>query len=153
MADSYNKKEREKKKRKRRQEKLERKQQRKLEESKNAEFMYVGADGNLTSTPPDPADREKIELETIEVSIPKKEKSDRSTFARDGVVKFFNVEKGYGFILDPSTNESFFVHVDNLSEPIKDGDKVTFEVGKGPKGPIAIKVSAQQPTEDKTDDA
>ncbi len=141
MADSYNKKEREKKKRKKRQEKLERKQQRKLEDSKPEEFMYVGTDGNLTATPPDPADREKIELEAIEVSIPKKEKSEKSNFAREGFVKFFNNEKGYGFIVDPSSNESFFVHADSLSVPISDNDQVIFEVGKGPKGPVAVNVS------------
>ena len=63
MADSFNKKEREKKRRKRRQDKAEKKKQRKLEGKKPAEFMYLGADGNLTSTPPDPNKREEIKLD------------------------------------------------------------------------------------------
>jgi len=140
MADSFNKKEREKKKRKRAKEKKERKEQRKAEGNK-VEFMYVDEDGNLTPTPPDPTKKkEEINLEDIMISVPKSEKSDESDFIRKGMVKFFNSEKGYGFIEDKDTRESFFVHSNNLVDQIRDNDKVTFEVGKGPKGPIAVDV-------------
>ena len=57
-----------------------------------------------------------------------------------GSCKWFNVKKGYGFIVDSETKESFFVHADSLDDPIKDNDKVSFEVGKGPKGPVAVSV-------------
>lgn len=141
MSDSFNKKEREKKKRKRKKEKQERKNQRKLEGKTTDEFVYVDEFGNLTSEPPDPTKKKvEINIEDIEVSVPKKEKSDESKFQRTGIVKFFNTEKGYGFIEDRNTRESFFVHVDSLIDKIRENDKVTFEVGKGPKGPIAVDV-------------
>ena len=66
MADSYNKKEREKKKRKRKKDKQARKEQRKQEGSNTEEFMYVDANGNLTSTPPDPAEKKKINAKLTE---------------------------------------------------------------------------------------
>lgn len=140
MADSFNKKEREKKKRKRRKEKQERREQRKLDDSSPAEFMYVDENGNLTPTPPDLSKKKKIKAEDIDISTPRQEKSDQSNFIRAGVVKFFNTEKGYGFIIDQETKDSFFVHVEGLVDRIKDNDKVTFEVGKGPKGPVAVDV-------------
>jgi len=56
MADSFNKKEREKKKEKKRKEKAERKLREKLEGKKTTqEFMYLDEDGNLTTTKPDPS--------------------------------------------------------------------------------------------------
>ncbi|MEO0788148.1 MAG: cold shock domain-containing protein, partial [Bacteroidota bacterium] len=61
MADSFNKKEREKKKRKRKKEKAEKKLRQKLEGKKSEEFMYVDADGNLTSVKPDPAKKQEFE--------------------------------------------------------------------------------------------
>lgn len=140
MADSFNKKDREKKRRKKKQEKAERKKQRKLEGKTSEEFMYLDADGNLTPTPPDPSEKKKIKVEDIQISVSKKEESDESPFSRKGVVKFFNEDKGYGFILDEITNESFFVHVEGLIDKIRDRDKVTFDVGSGPKGPIATGV-------------
>ncbi len=141
MADSFNKKEREKKRQKRKREKEQKREQRKLEGKKPVEFMYVDEFGNLTETPPDPnLKKKKIKAEDIEISIPRKGKSDQPNFLREGIVKFFNTDKGYGFIVDRATKDSFFVHVDGLVDQIKDNDKVTFEVGKGPKGPIAISV-------------
>jgi cold shock CspA family protein len=138
-GDSYSKKEREKKKKKRKQDKARRKQQRK-EEGKAQEFMYQDANGNLVETPPDPVYKKEISLEEIQISTPKQDKTDQPIFVRSGMVKFFNTEKGYGFIQDNETKESFFVHANNLTDEIKDNDKVVFEIGKGPKGPIAVAV-------------
>jgi cold shock CspA family protein len=59
---------------------------------------------------------------------------------RKGTVTFFNDSKGYGFIKDSETQESVFVHVNGLANPIKENDKVTFEVEMGMKGPTAVKV-------------
>ena len=53
---------------------------------------------------------------------------------------FFNDSKGYGFIRDAETQESVFVHINNLTEPIKENNRVSFEVEMGPKGPNAVKV-------------
>jgi len=147
--ETFNKKEREKKKRKKKKEKAERraerKEQKKLEalegKPKEDNFMYVDEDGNLTSTPPDPKKKRKINAEDIVLGIPKKGEIDPADLIRKGVVKFFKEDKGYGFIVDPNTNESFFVHAKSLSEPITDRDKVTFEVEMGPKGANAVNVN------------
>ncbi|MCG8332248.1 MAG: cold shock domain-containing protein [Chitinophagales bacterium] len=140
MADSYNKKEREKKRRKRKQDKAERKKQRKTDGVKPVEFMYVDENGNLTATPPDLSARKEINAEDIEVSVPKKTERDESKFMKKGYVKFYNREKRYGFIEESLTKESYFVHADSLIDEIKDNDKVTFEIGAGPKGPVANNV-------------
>ena len=57
-----------------------------------------------------------------------------------GKVKWFNDAKGYGFINDLQSQESVFVHINKLSEAIKEGDKVTFETERSPKGLSAIRV-------------
>jgi len=140
MADSFQKKEREKKKRKRKKEKAERKAQRKLEGKTTEEFMYLDENGNLSATPPDPSRKVKVKAEDIDISTPSREKSDLPNFQKAGVVKFFNASKGYGFIEDKESGESFFVHANNLVDQIGDNDRVIFEVGKGPKGPEAREV-------------
>lgn len=140
MADSFNKKEREKKRQKRKRDKEQKREQRKLEGKKQEEFMYVDENGHLTSVAPDRSQKGKINIEDIEISTPKKGKSDQSNFIRTGVVKFFNTEKGYGFIVDKETKESFFVHAESLIDKIGDNDAVSFEVGSGPKGPVAVSV-------------
>lgn len=142
--DSFNKKEREKKRQKKKKEKRERKEAKKNEPKREVEFMYMDADGNLSPTPPDPDEkREEINIEDIEVSIPKSEKSDVPNFMRSGTVKFFNSEKGFGFITDANSGESVFVHIENCQSKITENDKVTFEIGKGPKGPVAKGVKLQ----------
>ncbi|UOD34980.1 cold-shock protein [Deferribacteraceae bacterium V6Fe1] len=61
-----------------------------------------------------------------------------------GTVKWFNDSKGYGFITS-STGEDVFVHYSAITgegfKSLKEGDKVTFEVVEGPKGPQAANVS------------
>jgi cold shock CspA family protein len=137
--DSFNKKEREKKKEKKRKEKAERKLLQKLEGKKTEEFMYMDEDGNLTSTKPDPSKKKEFNVEDIEIGVPKKIDGQEEP-VKSGVVKFFNSEKGYGFITAKDSNESYFVHVNNLIDEIKERDNVTFEVGMGTKGPIAVNV-------------
>ncbi|NNF01516.1 MAG: cold shock domain-containing protein [Bacteroidia bacterium] len=146
MGDSFNKKEREKKKQKKRKEKEERRKEKNESEGKSTdEFMYLDDDGNLTSTPPDPnRKRKESKIEDIVISTPKSDDSDEPTGPRSGVVKFFNEEKGYGFIIESETDNSYFVHVNDLIDRINDNDKVTFEVGHGPKGEVAKEVSLQK---------
>ena len=139
MADSYNKKEREKKRNKRKKEKKERKEQRKQDGVKEPEFMYLDENGNLTPEPPDPTKKREIKAEDIEIGVPSGEKEPIDT-ERKGVVKFFNYEKGYGFIIDSDSKESLFVHANNLTVEIADNDKVTFKKEAGPKGPVAVEV-------------
>ncbi len=56
---------------------------------------------------------------------------------REGTVKWFNNEKGYGFISDTSSNEEIFVHfsaiVSDGYKTLTEGQKVTFDVEKDPK--------------------
>jgi cold shock CspA family protein len=142
---SFNKKEKEKKRRKKRQDKLERREQRKIEKEesgpKSFEEMlsYVDENGNLTSTPPDPTKKKKIKAEDIVLGVPPKG-NDTMDAIRKGQVKFFNQEKGYGFIIDSETKESLFVHINNVTGHIGENDKVSFEVEMGPKGPNAVNV-------------
>ncbi|MEO1257780.1 MAG: cold shock domain-containing protein [Bacteroidota bacterium] len=146
MADSFGKKEREKKRQKRKKEKAERKAQRKAEaeESGGKSFedmiMYVDEFGNLTPTPPDPTKKKKIRKEDIEISIPRQGAGPPPDIVRKGTVKFFNEEKGYGFIIDRETKDSIFVHANGLMDQIRERDRVTFEVEMGPKGPNAVRV-------------
>ncbi|MFT5999831.1 MAG: cold shock CspA family protein [Neolewinella sp.] len=141
MADSFNKKEREKKRQKRKKDKAHKRDQKSLGTTKPPEFMYLDEDGNLTEELPDATRKKMTNVEDIEISTRKQDKSSsESKFTKLGVVKFFNTEKGYGFIESNENNDSYFVHADNLIDNVKDGDNVTFEVGKGPKGPIAIDV-------------
>jgi cold shock protein len=57
-----------------------------------------------------------------------------------GTVKFFNAEKGFGFIKHDDSNKETFVHVSGLVSEIKEGDKVEFEMQEGRKGMNAINV-------------
>lgn len=142
--ETWNKKETEKKKEKKRQEKEQKKEERRAnaKEGKSFEDMiaYIDEDGNITSTPPDPMKKKKeIRAEDIEVNVPR-QSNVRVDTVRKGTVTFFNDSKGYGFIKDLETQESVFVHVNNLVEPIRENNRVTFEVEMGQKGPIAVNV-------------
>ena len=140
---TWNKKEREKKKQEKREEKEKKKEARKeqpVASGLDNMLAYVDEYGNITSTPPDPEKKEKIIAENIEVGVPKKESIKDSDIERTGIVKFFNESKGYGFITDSETNESVFVHINGLLEPIKENNRVTYKVEQGKKGLNAINV-------------
>lgn len=57
-----------------------------------------------------------------------------------GTVKFLNESKGFGFIVDNSTQEEIFVHVTGLIDNVREGDHVTFKTERGKKGMNAIDV-------------
>jgi len=144
MAETWSKKEREKKKQQNKKEKAERKQERK-ENSKSGKSLddmlaYVDENGNFSSTPPDPRKKVKINVEDIEIGVRKQADIDPADLIRKGIVTFFNESKGYGFIKDKETQESVFVHINSLLEPVKEHSKVTFEVEMGPKGANAVNV-------------
>jgi len=58
----------------------------------------------------------------------------------NGTVKFFSNARGYGFITPDDGSKDVFVHVNGLTDEIREGDKVTFDVEEGPKGLNAINV-------------
>lgn len=144
MAETWNKKEREKKKQQNKKEKAERKQERKdnTRDGNNLETMlaYIDENGDLSSKPPDPRKKIIIEAENIEIGVPKQKPVNPEDLIRKGTVTFFNDSKGYGFIKDQDSGESVFVHVNSLTEAIKEHSKVTFEIEMGPKGANATNV-------------
>lgn len=58
---------------------------------------------------------------------------------QEGTVKFFNESKGFGFITN-AQGEDIFVHVTGLIDRVNEGEQVTFTVGNGKKGIIAVDV-------------
>lgn len=67
----------------------------------------------------------------------------------NGTVKWFNSEKGFGFIEQENGGKDVFVHFRQINNTqgygrvsLEDGQKVTFEIGEGEKGPQAQNVTA-----------
>jgi cold shock CspA family protein len=141
--ETWNKKETEKKKQKKRQDKEQKKEERRANAKEGSTLddmmAYVDENGNISSTPPDPNKKRNIREEDIQIGVPKQGNIKMDPI-RKGIVTFFNDSKGYGFIKDQETQESVFVHVNGLIDPIKENNKVTFEVEMGHKGPNAVRV-------------
>ena len=138
---TYSKIEKEKARAKKREEKQKKKEARKAEGgSGGIQFAYVDAYGNLTDTPPDPADKIKVDAEDIVLGVPKKEEGEEEDQQRTGKVSFFDSSKGFGFIIDSENNEKYFCHVSGLLDEIFENDKVTFELERGMKGMNAVRV-------------
>jgi len=140
--ETYNKKEKEKKRLKKRKDKQAKREERKLNPKKSGfenMISYIDEHGNLTDTPPDPSKKIKFKAEDIELGVPKREKEVVDA-VRTGRVEFFNHDKGFGFIKENDTDEKFFVHVSSLTEELEENDKVSFELEKGQKGLNAVRV-------------
>jgi len=61
-----------------------------------------------------------------------------------GTVKFFNHEKGWGFISPDDGEKDLFVHHSGIKQPVDEGDKVNYEVEDSPKGPHAVNVDKSE---------
>jgi len=59
---------------------------------------------------------------------------------QEGTVKFFNVTKGFGFIVPANGDSEIFVHSTGLIDEIRENDKVQYEVANGKKGLNAVNV-------------
>ncbi|CAN5699730.1 cold shock domain-containing protein [soil metagenome] len=59
---------------------------------------------------------------------------------KKGTVKFFNQQKGFGFIKEDGTGAEIFVHSTGLQDTIRENDAVVYEVTEGKKGPNAVNV-------------
>ena len=141
MSESFTKKERAKQKAKSKQDKAEKMKERKANTTKGKSLedmiAYLDENGNLTSVPPDGTRRKEINLDDIRLGaapiIPEE-------LTKTGIVAFFNDAKGYGFITEDKTRENVFVHANQLAQPLKEKDRVTFEIEKTPKGFSATNV-------------
>ena len=139
---TFNKLEKEKKRKKKREDNLKKMLARK--EAKDSgdlvtnEFVYVDYNGNFTDTKPDPSEKKKIIASSIVLGVPKREDVQTNGFI--GKVNFFDHSKGFGFIIDPESQEKYFVHISECIDEITEGDKVEFDIMKGAKGMNAVKV-------------
>lgn len=60
--------------------------------------------------------------------------------SQQGTVKFFNDEKGFGFITPTTGGSEIFVHTSGLIDKVRENDKVSYDVEQGKKGPNAVNV-------------
>ncbi len=137
MSDSFSKKEFTKKRLKKRQEKAEKAENRKSanDKGKKLEEMmaYLDENGNLTSTPPDGRKKVEVDLNDIQLGAAKVADDPLSK----GTVVFLS-DKGYGFIQEDGTRERVFFHNDQLNEPLRESDRVSFEKEKNARGYSAV---------------
>lgn len=139
--ETFNKKERAKKKLQKRKEKEQRRDERRQEtpvKGKSLDDMmaYVDENGNISSTPPDPAKAKDIALEDIMINTPREAPADPDALP-NGIITYFDPSKGYGFITNEQTQERVFFHVNNLGGAqitLATGDQVEYTAVKGPRG-------------------
>ena len=143
MAESFSKKENFKKKIQKRKEKEMRREERKESNDKGKKLddmiMYVDANGQLTSTPPEKRkndDDDDMDLSHIQLGAAPIEPEE---LVKSGIITFLS-EKGYGFITENKSKENIFFHTNNCTEMVKKGNKVAFEIEKSPKGLSAIDI-------------
>jgi len=139
--NTYNKQDNEKKRLKKKKDKLLKKEERKLNGESGLDNMiaYVDENGRLSNTPPDPSKKIKVDVNSIEIGVSRREDVAVPT-ERIGKIDFFDDSKGFGFIKENETQDKFFVHVKGLLQEVKEGDTVTFELERGLKGMNAVRV-------------
>lgn len=141
MAETFNKKERNKKKLQKRKDKAQRREERRMETSKSGKSLddmiaYVDENGNISDTPPDKTNMKPVALEDIVIDTPKDEPEDPDALPT-GTISYFDASKGYGFITGEKKQERIFVHQSQLTDPsitLSTGDKVEYLAKKGPRG-------------------
>lgn len=140
--ETYSKKEKEKKRLKKRQEKALKREERKANSeggSLDAMMAYVDEHGRIVDEPIDPT-KKKAKIDVNSINLGAARRDDVEETPNEGRLAFFNTDKGYGFIKDLHADEKYFVHINNMLEEIKENDKVTFELERGPRGMSAVQV-------------
>lgn len=138
--ESFRKKEQNKKREQKKKEKELKKENRQNNSDKGKSledmFAYVDEFGNITSEKPEEVKKPAVKLEDIQISIPKMtDEEQRIT----GKVHHVNEERGYGFIHDERQQRVFFL-LGDAPQPLSLGERVTFDIQKGPKGLQAIQI-------------
>jgi len=140
---TFNKREKEKQRQQQKQQKRDKMEERKANASKSKSLddmmAYIDEDGNITSTPPDPRKKKVFNAEEIEIGVPK-QTNEIDGEVNTGVVDYFNESKGFGFIKDKQDGERLFFHVNQLQEQLRETDKVSFDIERGPKGFNAVNI-------------
>lgn len=133
---------------KKREKKIEKAEKKELRQSNNNKgkgiedmMAYVDENGNLTTKAPDV--RKKKEIRAEEISLAPSGNNSQEQHQMQGTITFFDTVKGYGFIKDSDSNNSYFVHNSDLATAVKERDKVVFEIAKGQKGMKAVCVRKQ----------
>lgn len=140
-SSTFSKREIEKSKRAKKLAKQKRREERKNEPADTFKEMiaYVDAYGVITDEKPEPVEMEEIELEDIEVSVPKLEVEEHKGNPT-GYVEHYNVNRGYGFIKEDNSVNKYFFHQSNAEYGIEESNKVSFNLERGPRGMNAIDV-------------
>lgn len=139
---TFEKRQKEKKRLQKKQEKQRKKEDRKANpggSSLDQMMAYVDEFGQIVDTPPDPANKVEIDASEIELGVPKREKVEIDPI-HQGKLDFFDTSKGFGFINEIGSQERYFVHISGMIDEINEGDKVSFELERGPKGMNAVRV-------------
>lgn len=141
MSESFGKKELAKKKANEKRDKEARKKERKAQSSKGKSLedmmAYIDEYGNITDTPP--GDRKPVEIALEDIQLGAAPIIPEET-VKTGMISFFNDAKGYGFITEDKTRENVFVHSNQLQQPVKEKDRVSYEKERTAKGYSAINV-------------
>lgn len=142
--ETFNKKEKEKKRLKKQQEKKGKAEQRKAQSSKGKGLedmmAYLDENGNITAKPPLGLKPRVVALEEVVIATPKQIAVPGEEQLKTGIISFFNTAKGFGFIRDNQTKENVFFHINELIYQARENDRVTFTTTQGPKGVAAAQV-------------
>ena len=120
--------------------KLDKKQVNKGAHSLESMLAYVDEKGNLSSQPMDPRKKLVVNVEDIDISIPRQSDIQSEDQVQVGIVTLFKTDRGFGFIKNLQTQQSHFFHIKSLIDPVRENNKVSFETEKGPRGPSAINI-------------
>lgn len=137
MAESYSKKENNKKKAQKKAEKLNKRELRKTVNNKGKSLdemlVYVDVLGRLTDVHPSLQDKEKDLLEAS--------KEAKEDMMYQGSIYSYETNKGFGFIKQDTSNDKVFFHFKVLSQEVAVGDTVMFSKQLTEKGYRATRIN------------